>query len=110
MFYVFKELLDKKEFQVVRSTSSHPEVFEGLAFGSGGTKCFMLANFTDQQIEVRIDDLKEGYGVVELDDNNVERAMYDPEGYLSLPPQILKFDRSSAIVILNPFGISFIRE
>ncbi len=110
LFYVLKEILDHKDFQLVQSISSHPTVFDGLVLKSVETKSLILVNYSDQGINVKIDGLTENMKKVELDEDNVELAMYDPDDFNSLPFKYLSFDPSSASVFLKPFGISIIRE
>ena len=110
MFYLFKEILNKKGSRIVKSFSSHPTTFDGLVLKSGETTSFLMANYTDQQIEIRIDDIHERYKVVELHEDNVEEAMYLHDRFNSSAPENLNFEGSSAILTIRPFGISIIRE
>jgi hypothetical protein len=55
VYYVFHELLRHKKGSVISSISSHPNKFEGMVMEENGKKTFLLANYTNQQIEVRIE-------------------------------------------------------
>lgn len=109
-FYVLREVLNSKTANVISSESSHPTEFEGVVLEEQGKKIYILANFTDKQIEVRVDGIALNSKVKKLDEKSVMQAMYDHEDYQASPYCEFKFDQPVSTFTIRPFGIVFINE
>jgi hypothetical protein len=110
VYYVFNELLRHKKGSVIASISSHPSEFEGMVLEENGKKRFFIANYTDQQIEVRVDGISKKAKVSKLDEKSAYRAMYEPEDYMTSPYCDFKFDQPITTVKMRPFAFVVIRE
>jgi hypothetical protein len=110
MYYVFMEILKHKKGSVISSVSSHPLDFEGMVFLEDDRKAIILANFTNRQLEVRVDGIAPDASVRKLDEKNVLRAMYEHEDYLKSPGCDFKFEQPITTIKIRPYGLVFINE
>lgn len=110
LYYIFKEVLNNKNANVLHSVSSHPELFEGMILESENKKTILLANFTAYQIEIRIEDIALGARVKKLDEKNVLKAMYDHEVFEMSPFCDFQFEQPITTIKLRPFGLAIIKE
>ena len=110
MFYVFKDFLKDKSARYIRSISSHPTIFEGLVLKSNGKKVILLANFTNKQIDVRVDEIDPSAQVKKLDEKSVQRAMYNHDEYIDSLFCPYKVNRGAPTFKIRPFGIVLVKE
>ncbi len=110
MYYVFQEVLRHKSGRVLKSSSSHPDVFEGLVLEHNDKKTFLLANYTGQTIEVQIDGIASETMVRKLDEKNASMAMYQHEAYTRSPWCDIQIEQPVTTIRIRPFGLVFINE
>jgi hypothetical protein len=110
MYYVFMEILKHKKGRVISSVSSHPLDFEGMVFLEDDRKAIILANFTNRQLDVRVDGIAPEASVRKLDEKNGLRAMYEHEDYLKSPGCDFKFEQPITTIKIRPYGLVFINE
>jgi hypothetical protein len=110
VYYVFHELLRHKTGSVISSISSHPNTFEGMVLEENGKRTFLLANYTNQQIEVGVDGISKKAKVSKLDEKSAYRAMYESEDYLTSPHCDFKFDQPITTIKMRPYAFVIINE
>jgi hypothetical protein len=110
VYYVFHELLRHKTGSVIASISSHPNTFEGMVLEENGKRTFLLANYTNQQIEVGVDGISKKAKVSKLDEKSAYRAMYESEDYLTSPQCDFKFDQPITTIKMRPYAFVIINE
>jgi hypothetical protein len=110
VYYVFHELLRHKKGSVISSISSHPDKFEGMVLEENGKRTFLLTNYTNQQIEVRVDGISPKAKVSKLDEKSAYRSMYESEDYLTSPYCDFKFDQPITTIKMRPYAFVIINE
>jgi hypothetical protein len=110
VYYILKEVLKDPDFELISSISSHSQIFEGLVLKSRDKKTIILANFTSEQIEVRVDGIAPDAMVKKLDEKSVIRAMYDHDRYEGSPYCDFQFDGPITTFKIRPYGLVFVNE
>jgi D-apionolactonase len=84
VYPLYHVLADAGEFaggDVLRVTSSHPLLSDGLALRRKGRLRVLIANYTDQTRRVRVRGLNGRFLHKSLDENSAVYAMTDPQGF-----------------------------
>lgn len=110
MFYVFGEVLKHKEGKMLKSISSHPELFEGMVIQHHGKKTILLANFSGDTLEVQIDGIAANAVVRKLDEKNALLAMYKRDEFIESPWCDIQITQPITTIRIRPFGLVFIQE
>ncbi len=105
MYFIFKFILEHKDWDFYHVESKQALNFTGLAFGEKGKRVssLILANYTSGSISINFPKEFINSNAIFINDKNIIRLMEEPDGFNGLKKEILKEK-----IALPPFGIAFI--
>lgn len=105
VFHIFHYLLNNKSFKVIRSECSHPLIIDIFALSDGQQAKIILVNFTSDEKKVNFEGRCELNAIQQINSDNFEFAMCDPEWIENAPKRAIRRDEK---ILLEPFSVSFI--
>jgi hypothetical protein len=108
VFPVYHVLADVGEFRadgVLRSRSSDPLAFDGLALRRGDAVRVLLANLTAESQTVAVRGLLGEVVLRLLDATNAESAMRHPEAFRGAPPESRAVPTAGLLLDLPPYAV-----
>ncbi len=105
VFFLFRFLLGRQDFKVIRSTVSDNNTIESLVLQKGKKQEIIIANFSKNEIKVQLNGVV-GHGAIKtLNTTNFRQAVVDPEWLNKVPGTSIHLERQ---IRLAPVSLSFI--
>jgi hypothetical protein len=108
VFPVYHVFADVGEFcgaEVVRTTSSGPLLFDGLAMRRDGRTRLLLAGLSPDACSVTVRGIRGPAVVRRLDETNAEAAMLNPKEYRARPGEAARAVRGALKLDLPPYAV-----
>ncbi|MDZ7605728.1 MAG: hypothetical protein U5K79_09105 [Cyclobacteriaceae bacterium] len=105
VFFLFRYLLGRQDFKVIRSTVSDNTIIESLVLKKGAKQEVIIANFSKNDIKVQLKNLA-GHGTIKiLNATNFRQAVIDSEWLNKTPNTRISLDKP---IHLTPVSLNCI--
>ena len=110
VYHVFRDVLDLKGAEVLRTESSDPLRVDGMALVQEARLRVFVANFqaTKVSVALQLGGLAQSCASRQMDENNVEECMADPESRGRTRPLKLFKSEGSIHIELEPYALATI--
>ncbi len=106
LYHVLADINAFRGGEVVNCRATAPLRCDGLVLQKDGQLRILLANYTGEMIQVRVEAPAGVYGLRILDETSADSAIRDPQAFRAAPPIPVNTHEDTLTVILHPYAVA----